>query len=212
MTSRDATTSTFEDRPGAETIRPNRQARRLARRQRNRRVAGLVGALAFGVSATAAGLSINPTRVPQSAGAAESSDRGTPTRDLSEIDLAVARRSVSARPIEGVLRTHAAKVADQERVAAAVAAAAQAAQAAKMTQRTGVNWDSIAECETGGNWSMQGSRFSGGVGFANTTWNGFGGREFAPNAGQATREQQIVVAERVYDEYGLSGWGCKAHG
>ena len=32
------------------------------------------------------------------------------------------------------------------------------------------------------------------------------------NAGQATREEQIVVAERVYAEYGLSGWGCKAHG
>jgi hypothetical protein len=81
-----------------------------------------------------------------------------------------------------------------------------------MRPKTGVNWDGIAECETGGNWSMQGSTFSGGVGFANSTWNGFGGREFAPNAGQATREEQIVVAERVYARYGLSGWGCKRYG
>ena len=57
---------------------------------------------------------------------------------------------------------------------------------------------------------MQGSTYSGGVGFANTTWSGFGGREFASNAGQASREEQIVVAERVYARYGLSGWGCKA--
>ncbi len=69
-------------------------------------------------------------------------------------------------------------------------------------------WDRIAACETGGNWSMQGSSFSGGVGFANTTWSAFGGQEFASNAGLATREQQIVVAERLRDYGGYSGWGC----
>ena len=49
-------------------------------------------------------------------------------------------------------------------------------------------WDRIAACETQGNWSMHGPSFSGGVGFANSTWSSFGGNEFAPNAGQATRE------------------------
>lgn len=78
--------------------------------------------------------------------------------------------------------------------------------------KTGVNWDGIARCETGGNWSMRGSSFSGGLGFYNGTWSSFGGREFASNAGLATREQQIVVAERVYARYGLSGWGCRAYG
>jgi hypothetical protein len=208
MTSRDATTHTTSDRAGAENDRPNRHARRLARRQRNRRAAGLVGALVFGVSATAAGLSFNPTGAPELAGAVESTDRDVVAQELGTIELAAAQRSVIARPVEGVLLTHAAKVADQERIAAAV----EAARAAAMARRTNVDWDAIAVCETGGNWSMQGPRYSGGVGFANTTWNGFGGREFAPNAGQATREEQIVVAERVHDEYGLSGWGCKAHG
>jgi hypothetical protein len=79
-------------------------------------------------------------------------------------------------------------------------------------RHTNVNWDGIARCETAGNWSMRGSTFSGGLGFYNGTWNAFGGREFAPNAGMATREQQIVVAERVYARYGLSGWGCRAYG
>ena len=59
---------------------------------------------------------------------------------------------------------------------------------------------------------MRGSRYSGGLGFANTTWDGFGGRQFAAHAGAATREQQIVVAERVYSRYGLSGWGCRRFG
>jgi hypothetical protein len=180
----------------------------LARRQRNRRAAGLVGALVFGVSATAAGLSFNPTGTPEVAGAVESTDRDAVSQELGTIELATARRSVLARPVEGVLLTHAAKVTEQERIATAV----EAARAAAMARRTNVDWDSIAVCETGGNWSMQGPLYSGGVGFANTTWNGFGGREFAPNAGQATREEQIVVAERVHDEYGLSGWGCKAYG
>jgi len=67
----------------------------------------------------------------------------------------------------------------------------------RYARRTNVDWDGIAQCETGGNWSMRGSRFSGGLGFYNGTWNSFGGREFASNAGLATREQQIVVAERV---------------
>ena len=69
-------------------------------------------------------------------------------------------------------------------------------------------WDRMAQCETGGNWSMVGSRYSGGVGFYNGTWDAFGGREFAARAGQATRAQQIIVANRVANDVGLSGWGC----
>jgi hypothetical protein len=73
-------------------------------------------------------------------------------------------------------------------------------------------WDKIAQCESGGNWGVVDSMYSGGLGIYNGTWDQFGGREFASNAGLATREQQIVVAERVYARYGLSGWGCRAYG
>jgi Transglycosylase-like domain len=69
-------------------------------------------------------------------------------------------------------------------------------------------WDSIAACETQGDWSMQGSSFSGGLGFANSAWSAFGGHEFAPNAGRATREEQIVVAERIRAAVGMQAWGC----
>ena len=44
-------------------------------------------------------------------------------------------------------------------------------------------WDRIAACETGGNWGFVGPSFSGGLGFFNGTWDAFGGRKFAPNAG-----------------------------
>jgi uncharacterized protein YabE (DUF348 family) len=69
-------------------------------------------------------------------------------------------------------------------------------------------WDRIAQCETGGNWAFQGPIYSGGLGFYNGTWDGWGGREFATNAGLATREEQIIVAERVRASVGISGWGC----
>ncbi len=75
----------------------------------------------------------------------------------------------------------------------------------------GVNWDGIANCETGGNWSHQ-TQFDGGLGIYHGAWTDFGGREFAPYGSQATKEQQIIVAERIYARYGLSGWGCKAYG
>jgi hypothetical protein len=199
------------------TSRAERRAlRRAARRQVGLRVAGLAGALAIGVGATAVGVSTHPTAVPRPAGAAEASRGASELTDLSGVELVAARRTVeSKRPVDGVLVTHAAAVAEQQRLAAeaaAQAAAAAASYAEKMKSHTGVNWDGIATCETGGNWSMQGSSFSGGLGFANTTWSGYGGGEFAPNAGQATREEQIVVAERVYAEHGLSGWGCKRAG
>jgi resuscitation-promoting factor RpfB len=69
-------------------------------------------------------------------------------------------------------------------------------------------WDNIARCETGSNWSMQGPMFSGGLGIYNGTWNAFGGQQFGANAGLATREQQIIVAERIRARYGFGAWGC----
>jgi hypothetical protein len=69
-------------------------------------------------------------------------------------------------------------------------------------------WQEIANCETGGNWSMVGSTYSGGLGIYNGTWNAFGGQQFASNPGLATREQQIIVAERIRARYGFGAWGC----
>ena len=95
--------------------------------------------------------------------------------------------------------------AEQRYLVAALEHTAQ--QAAEKASHDSV-WDRIAACETQGNWSMSGPSFSGGVGFANSTWSSFGGNEFAPNAGQATREQQIIVAERVRASVGMGAWGC----
>lgn len=68
-------------------------------------------------------------------------------------------------------------------------------------------WDSLAQCEAGGNWATNtGNGYSGGLQFANSSWTGFGGREFASMAHEATREQQIVVAERILASQGWGAW------
>lgn len=69
-------------------------------------------------------------------------------------------------------------------------------------------WDAMADCETGGNWAATGQKYQGGLGIYSANWEHYGGLEFAPIAGQATREQQIVVAERIRAEHGLGAWGC----
>ena len=75
------------------------------------------------------------------------------------------------------------------------------------------HWDALAACESGGKWNTidgdpGGGLNDGGLGIARTTWLAFGGREFAPNAGLATREEQITVGQRIFDEHGWSAWGC----
>lgn len=68
-------------------------------------------------------------------------------------------------------------------------------------------WDSIAQCEATGNWSINtGNGFSGGLQFTPSTWAAFGGTEYAPEAWQASREQQIAVAEKVQAAQGWGAW------
>jgi len=78
-----------------------------------------------------------------------------------------------------------------------------------VAQRT-AQWDELARCENGGDWSVV-DRYGGGLGIFIGTWHAFGGDEFASNPGYATKAQQIIVAERIYARFGLSGWGCKVH-
>lgn len=105
-------------------------------------------------------------------------------------------------------------------------------------------WGNLAQCETGNDW-QSGGKYAGGLGIYSNgkfpsatmgTWERYGGEEFASSPGKATREEQIVVANRIaVDGYttvvhrdpkwaeihgvpvtyvweqkpvGLGGWGC----
>lgn len=70
---------------------------------------------------------------------------------------------------------------------------------------SGSVWDRLAQCESGGNWSINtGNGYYGGVQFSAPTWNAMGGQKYSPTADKATREQQIEIASKLQAQ---SGWG-----
>jgi hypothetical protein len=74
-------------------------------------------------------------------------------------------------------------------------------------------WDTVAHCESGGNWAINtGNGYQGGVQFSPSTWSAHGGGEFAPAANMATKDEQIAVAERVLATQGRGAWPVCGHG
>ncbi|MBQ0829510.1 transglycosylase family protein [Streptomyces tagetis] len=70
-----------------------------------------------------------------------------------------------------------------------------------------VSWDRVAECETGGAWSQNsGNGYYGGLQLSQADWERFGGLDYAPSPDQASRSQQIRVAEQVLGEQGVAAW------
>jgi resuscitation-promoting factor RpfB len=70
-------------------------------------------------------------------------------------------------------------------------------------------WDRIAQCESGGNWSINtGNGYYGGLQFDYGSWLANGGDDFASRADLASRAEQITVANRYYAKAGLGPWGC----
>jgi nucleoid-associated protein YgaU len=90
---------------------------------------------------------------------------------------------------------------------AALGGAALAAPAANAASTS--TWDAIAQCESGGNWSINtGNGYYGGLQFTLSTWQAYGGTGM-PN--QASPSQQIAVAERVLASQGWGAWpACSA--
>lgn len=74
------------------------------------------------------------------------------------------------------------------------------------------DWDRLAQCESGGNWHINtGNGYHGGLQFSASTWQAFGGGEFAATADKASRGEQIVVAERTLAQQGWGAWpACSA--
>ncbi|MFE3092413.1 transglycosylase family protein [Streptomyces sp. NPDC059248] len=68
-------------------------------------------------------------------------------------------------------------------------------------------WEKVAACESTNNWKINtGNGYYGGLQFSQSTWDAFGGREYAPRADLASKDQQIAVAERVLDAQGPGAW------
>ncbi|MGW4895493.1 transglycosylase family protein [Kitasatospora sp. NPDC004240] len=68
-------------------------------------------------------------------------------------------------------------------------------------------WDAVAQCESGGNWAINtGNGYYGGLQFNASTWKAYGGTAYAPQAHQATKSQQITIAEKVLSAQGPGAW------
>ena len=82
-----------------------------------------------------------------------------------------------------------------------VAAATMSMPAANAVD--GATWDALAQCESGGNWSINtGNGFYGGLQFTQQSWNGVG---MSGSPATATRAQQIEAGERLL---AIQGWGA----
>ena len=73
----------------------------------------------------------------------------------------------------------------------------------------GTVWDSLAQCESGGNWGINtGNGYFGGLQFLLSTWQAYGGSGY-PH--ENSREEQIRVAENLRADAGYSPWpACSA--
>jgi uncharacterized protein YabE (DUF348 family) len=128
--------------------------------------------------------------------------------DGKKTSTKVVKSTVTAKPVAAVV-----KVGTKARPAATTSTGGSGAG---NTSGGGINlanaamWDRVAQCESGGNWSINtGNGYYGGLQFSYQTWLGNGGGDFAQRADLATREQQITVANRLYAYSGLGQWSCK---
>jgi LysM repeat protein len=92
-------------------------------------------------------------------------------------------------------------------VAGAAGTVALLAPASAVQAKSGVNWDAVAQCESGGNWSINtGNGYYGGLQFSRSTWKAYGGGKYASTANKASRAEQIRIAEKVRAGQGIGAW------
>lgn len=88
-------------------------------------------------------------------------------------------------------------------IAPSLALMAAAGIAAPSHAASEATWDALAQCESGGNWSINtGNGYYGGLQFSQSSWNAAGGTG-SPAA--ASKAEQIRVAENLL---AMQGWGA----
>jgi len=115
--------------------------------------------------------------------------------------------TVEVKTVNGVEagRTELSATVIKEPVAAVVKVGTKQASAPAVSNAS--TWDSIAQCEATGNWAINtGNGFYGGLQFTQSTWEAFGGGQYAARADLASREQQIAIGEKVRAGQGWGAW------
>ncbi|MFI8660270.1 transglycosylase family protein [Rhodococcus qingshengii] len=115
--------------------------------------------------------------------------------------------TVEVKTVNGVEagRTELSATVIKEPVAAVVKVGTKQASAPAVSNAS--TWDAIAQCEATGNWAINtGNGFYGGLQFTQSTWEAFGGGQYAARADLASREQQIAIGEKVRAGQGWGAW------
>jgi hypothetical protein len=87
---------------------------------------------------------------------------------------------------------------------AIVAMAMSTGMSAGTAHADSMNWDAVAQCESGGNWAAStGNGHYGGLQFKPATWSSNGG---VGSPAAASRSEQIRVAENVLASQGPGAW------
>jgi hypothetical protein len=126
--------------------------------------------------------------------------------------IAVGAKAPAPKPAPQPTRTEAASSAAPSSSAARSSSSSAAAPAPKPAQASAPAsgaWQALAQCESGGNWSINtGNGYYGGLQFSASSWAGAGGTQYAALPHQATPAQQIATAEVLRAN---GGWGHWPH-
>ncbi|MGO1696410.1 MAG: transglycosylase family protein [Arthrobacter sp.] len=143
------------------------------------------------------------------------------TRDGKEESRKLTSNKVTTKPVDAEVAVGAKKPEKKEAPEKKAEPSSKADEPAKKEQKkdkkasTGgttasaggvsANWKALAQCESGGNWSINtGNGYYGGLQFNQSSWLGAGGGKYAALPHQATPAQQVAVAEKLR---GNGGWG-----
>jgi uncharacterized protein YabE (DUF348 family) len=131
------------------------------------------------------------------------------TRDLVYkivyVDGKVVGKTLTRKQVSSQPKTQVEKVGTKKRPKPKVTK--QPAPPAPPASNSGLNWDGVANCESGGDWSINtGNGYYGGLQFSSSTWLANGGGAYASRADLATRDQQIAIATKLYNQSGSSSW------
>lgn len=123
-----------------------------------------------------------------------------------KVRIPAADEQLTERPLPGAVAP--APVASPQPVSTVTKTAPKRAAAPAAAVSVGV-WDSLAACESGGNWSINtGNGYYGGLQFSLASWRGVGGSGY-PH--QASKAEQIARGEQLLARQGWGAWpACSA--
>ncbi|MFB9604208.1 transglycosylase family protein, partial [Streptomyces roseofulvus] len=91
--------------------------------------------------------------------------------------------------------------------ASALAALLPLTAASPASAASVATWDKVAQCESGGDWSINtGNGYYGGLQFLKSTWDAYGGGTYAAYPHQASKMEQILIGEKVLAAQGEGAW------